>query len=354
MLSLPLLLRAMIDRSASDLHITVDAPPRLRIDGRLVPVRGEPLSPSETKDLCYSILTDAQKQRFDEQKELDLSFDIRGMARFRANVFVQKRAVAGVFRRIPYEIPSIDSLGLPPVVRDLAGRPRGLVLVTGPTGSGKSTTLASMVDLVNQGRNAHIITVEDPIEYVHVHKKSLVNQREIGADTESFAGALKFVLRQDPDVVLIGELRDLETIEAALRVSETGHLVLASLHTNSAIQTINRIVDVFPAYHQPRVRVQLSFVLEGVVCQQLLPRAGGAGRVLACEVLILSPAIRAQIRDDKLHQVYSQMQMGQARSGMMTMNQSLAQLIQKGEVTLESALACSSDPEELRSLARKS
>lgn len=354
MLSLPLLLRAMIDRSASDLHITVDAPPRLRIDGRLVPVRGEPLSPPETKDLCYSILTDAQKQRFDEQKELDLSFDIRGMARFRANVFVQKRAVAGVFRRIPYEIPSIDSLGLPPVVRDLAGRPRGLVLVTGPTGSGKSTTLASMVDLVNQGRNAHIITVEDPIEYVHVHKKSLVNQREIGADTESFAGALKFVLRQDPDVVLIGELRDLETIEAALRVSETGHLVLASLHTNSAIQTINRIVDVFPAYHQPRVRVQLSFVLEGVVCQQLLPRAGGAGRVLACEVLILSPAIRAQIRDDKLHQVYSQMQMGQARSGMMTMNQSLAQLIQKGEVTLESALACSSDPEELRSLARKS
>lgn len=351
--TLPVLLKAMLERSASDLHITIEAPPRLRIDGRLIPLRAEPLTAAETRDLCYSILSDAQKQRFEEERELDFSFDIPGLARFRANLFVQKRAVAGVFRRIPYEIPSLESLGVPPVLKDLARRPRGLVLVTGPTGSGKSTTLASMVDLINSERSAHILTIEDPIEYVHAHKRGVVNQREIGSDTESFAGALRYVLRQDPDVVLIGEMRDLETIEAALRVSETGHLVLASLHTNSAIQTINRIVDVFPAYHQHRVRTQLSFVLEGVVCQQLLPRASGAGRVLACEVLVLNPAVRNLVREDKLHQVYSQMQMGQARSGMQTMNQSLAALVQRREITVEVALSSSSDPEELRSMLRR-
>jgi len=352
-LTLPVLLKAMIDRSASDLHLTVEAPPRLRIDGRLIPLRSEALAPAETKDLCYSILNDTQKQRFEEEKELDLSFDIKGLARFRANIFLQKKAVSGVFRRIPYQIPPLDSLGLPPVIQELARRPRGLVLVTGPTGSGKSTTLAAMLDLVNSERNAHIITVEDPIEYWHVHKKSIVNQREIGTDTTSFAGALKYVLRQDPDVVLIGEMRDLETIEAALRVSETGHLVLASLHTNSAIQTINRIVDVFPAYHQHRVRIQLSFVIEGIVCQQLLPRATGPGRVLAAEVLVPTPAMRNLIREEKLHQMYSQMQLGQQRSGMQTLNQHLAVLVQRGEIAQEVAVAVSSDPEELRSLLKR-
>ncbi len=353
MVTLTQLLKSMIDRNASDLHLTMEAPPRLRIDGRLVPLKLDPLTPAETKELCYSILSDAQKLRFEEDRELDLSFGIRGMARFRANLFVQQGAVAGVFRRIPYQIPSFDELGLPEAARELTHKLQGLVLVTGPTGSGKSTTLASMLDAINQGTNCHILTIEDPVEYVHHHKKALVNQRELGTDTHSFPAALKYVLRQDPDVVLIGELRDQETMESALRVSETGHLVLATLHTNGAVQTINRVLDMFPSNHQGQVRAQLSFVLEGVVSQQLVPRASGQGRALACEILIPNQAVRHLIREEKIHQIATQMQLGQNRSGMQTMNQSLFQLIQRKEVSIEDGIAHSFEPEDLRSILKK-
>jgi twitching motility protein PilT len=344
------LLKAMVEKGASDLHVTTGSPPQLRIDGHLVPLKTPPLSPVETKQLCYSILTDAQKHRFEEESELDLSFGVKGLSRFRANVFMQRGAVAGAFRTIPFKILTFAELGLPPVVAELARKPRGLVLVTGPTGSGKSTTLASIIDKINTDRHEHIITVEDPIEYLHPHKNCVVNQREVGADTTSFKKALKYILRQDPDVVLIGEMRDLETVEAALIVSETGHLAFGTLHTNSAVQTINRILDVFPPYQQPQVRAQLSFVLEGVLTQNLLPRAGGPGRVLIIEVMVPNPAIRNLIREDKIHQVYSQMQVGQSKFGMQTFNQSLAAAVVKRLITVEEAMARSSDTDELKNL----
>jgi twitching motility protein PilT len=344
------LLKAMVEKGSSDLHITTGTPPQLRIDGSLVPLKLPPLTPLETKQLCYSILTDAQKHKFEEENELDLSFGVKGLSRFRANIFMQRGAVAGAFRTIPFKILTFTELGLPPVVAELANKPRGLILVTGPTGSGKSTTLASIIDKINTERHEHIVTVEDPIEYLHPHKNCVVNQREVGADTRSFKLALKYILRQDPDVVLIGELRDLETVEAALVVGETGHLAFGTLHTNSCVQTINRILDVFPPYQQPQVRAQLSFVLEGVLTQALLPRLGGNGRVLAMEIMIPNPAIRNLIREDKIHQIYSQMQVGQQKFGMQTFNQSLAALIQKRVISVDEAFGRSSDPEELRSM----
>jgi twitching motility protein PilT len=350
MANLHQLLKAMVEKGASDLHITTNSPPQLRIDGKLVPLKTPQLTPVETKQLCYSILTDAQKHKFEEENELDLSFGVKGLSRFRANVFMQRGAVAGAFRTIPFKILSFSELGLPSVVADLSRRPRGLVLVTGPTGSGKSTTLASVIDKINTERHEHIVTIEDPIEYLHPHKNCIVNQREVGADTQSFKKALKYILRQDPDVVLIGEMRDLETIEAALIISETGHLAFATLHTNSCVQTINRILDVFPPYQQPQVRAQLSFVLEGIMSQALMPKANQPGRVLAIEVMIPNPAIRNLIREDKVHQVYSQMQIGQSKFGMQTFNQSLLLLVQRRMVAVEEAMGRSSDPEELRSM----
>jgi twitching motility protein PilT len=350
MANLHQLLKAMIEKGASDLHLTTGSPPQLRVDGRLTPLRMDPMSPQDTKQACYSILTDAQKHRFEANNELDLSFGVKGLARFRANVFVQRGAVAGAFRTIPYKILTFEELGLPPVIEKLSEKPRGLILVTGPTGSGKSTTLASIINKINTEHNHHIITIEDPIEYLHPHKNCLVNQREVGADTQSFKAALRYILRQDPDVVLVGEMRDLETIEAALTVSETGHLCLATLHTNSCVQTINRVIDVFPAHQQSQIRTQLSFVLEGVVSQTLLPKATGGGRVIALEVMVPNPAIRNLIREDKIHQIYSQMQIGQDKFGMQTLNQSLADLYQRRQITHEDAMARSSDPDELTNL----
>ncbi len=344
------LLKAMIEKGASDLHITTGSAPQLRIDGKLHPLRMPPLSPPETKQLCYSVLTDSQKHRFEESNELDLSFSVQKLARFRGNIFMQRGNVAGAFRVIPFKIKTFEELGLPKIVGDLTRKPRGLILVTGPTGSGKSTTLATMIDRINNDRNEHIVTIEDPIEYLHHHKGCIINQREVGADTSSFKNALKYILRQDPDVTLIGEMRDLETIEAALSVSETGHLCFATLHTNSSVQTINRIVDVFPPYQQAQVRAQLSFVLEGVLCQALLPRSNGPGRVMALEVMVPNPAIRNLIREDKVHQIYSAMQVGQEKFGMQTMNQSLAQLYQRRLITLEDGLGRSPDPDELRNI----
>ena len=302
-LNLQALLKAMTDKGASDLHITAGSPPRLRIDGDLVRIQGEPLTPVDTKQLCYSVMNDSQKLRFEEDLEIDFSFGIRGMARFRANVYMQQSCVAGAFRVVPYQIIPLQDLGMPPVVTELCDKPRGLVLVTGPTGSGKSTTLASMIDRINTTIKGHIVTVEDPIEFQHQHKGCLVNQREIGRDSTSFKRALKYILRQDPDVVLIGEMRDLETVEAALTIAETGHLAFGTLHTNSAIQSINRIIDVFPSHQQSQVRAVLSFVLEGVITQTLLPKASGSGRALAAEVMVPNAAIRNLIREDKLHQI---------------------------------------------------
>ena len=344
------LLRAMIEKGASDMHITTGAPPLLRIDGAIVPLKLQPLSPVDTKQLCYSVLTEEQKIQFENVKELDLSFGVKNLSRFRANIFLQRGAVSGAFRSIPFKILSFDELGLPTVIADLASKPRGLILVTGPTGSGKSTTLASILDKINAETRQHIITVEDPIEYLHPHKRSIVNQREVGSDTQTFKQALKYVLRQDPDVVLVGEMRDLETIEAALTIAETGHLVFATLHTNSAVQSINRIIDVFPPHQQSQVRAQLSFVLEGVISQLLLPRAGTPGRVLALEVLVPNAAIRNLIREDKVHQIYSQMQVGQAKHGMQTLNQCLYALYTRRLITLEEALGRSNEVEELRSM----
>jgi len=347
------LLKIMIERNASDLHITTGSPPRIRVDGKLISLDHPPLTPAETKALCYSILTDSQKHKFEEENELDLSFGMKGLSRFRANIFMQRGAVAGAFRMIPFQIKSIQELGLPPVVNELAKKPRGLILVTGPTGSGKSTTLAAIIDKINSERQEHIITIEDPIEYLHSHKRCLVNQREINSDTESFKAALRYVLRQDPDIVLIGEMRDLETIEAALTVSETGHLTLATLHTNTAVQTINRIIDVFPSHQQEQVRIQLSFVLEGIISQQLIPRKSGRGRILAAEVLVPTPAIRNLIREDKTHQIYSMMQTGQTKYKMQTMNQALYDLYMAGELSYEDALSKSPMPEELLSMMQR-
>lgn len=347
------LLKTMIEKGASDLHITTATPPRLRIDGKLVPLDNPALTPVETKALCYSILTDSQKHKFEEHNELDLSFGVKGLSRFRGNIFMQRGAVAGAFRTIPFEIRTFVDLGLPEIVNDLVKKPRGLILVTGATGSGKSTTLAAMVDRINSERYEHIITIEDPIEYLHGHKKCLINQREVNADTVSFKAALRYVLRQDPDVVLIGEMRDLETIEAALTVAETGHLTLVTLHTNSAIQTINRIIDVFPPHQQEQIRVQLSFVLEGIVAQQLVPKKTGKGRALAVELLVPNPAIRNLIREDKIHQIYSMMQTGQTKFGMQTMNQSLVELYTKGHLSYEDAIGRSMVPEELINMLQR-
>ena len=344
------LLKTMVERGGSDLHITTNSPPQIRIDGKLVPLDMPPLAAPETKQLAYSVLTDAQKHRFEENLELDLSFGIKGLARFRANIFNQRGATAAVYRQIPYEILGFKELGLPPVVEEICNKPRGLVLVTGPTGSGKSTTLAAMIDKINRERHEHIITIEDPVEFLHQHKSCIVNQRELHADTHSFGNSLKSALRQDPDVVLIGEMRDLETIESALRIAETGHLTFGTLHTNSAAQTINRVLDVFPPYQQPQVRAQLSFVLEGVMSQALVGRANGPGRVLALEVMVPNPAIRNLIREDKVHQIYSQMQVGQQKFGMQTFNQGLFGLVQRRQISVEEAFGRSSDPDELKTL----
>ena len=353
MATLPELLKATVEMQGSDLHLTTNAPPVVRVHGKLVPLKLPPLTAPETKQLAYSVCTDAQKKRFEETQELDFSFGIRGIGRFRCNVFNQRGAVASVYRLIPERIPTLQELGLPPILAKLADKPRGLILVTGPTGSGKSTTLAALLDRINGERNEHILTIEDPIEYIHAHKGCLVNQREVHSDTQGFSLALRAALREDPDVVLVGEMRDLETIESALRIAETGHLTFATLHTNSAAQTINRIIDVFPAHQQSQIRTQLSLVLEGIVCQSLLRRANGQGRVVALEILVPTPAIRNLVREDKVHQIYSAMQAGQERLGMQTMNQSLASLYLARQITLETALAASSIRDELQEMIQR-
>ena len=352
--SLSELLKRMVDSGGSDLHITTNSPPRIRVHGELKPCDDLPvLGPADTKQLAYSILTDAQKHRFEENLELDFSFGIKNIARFRGNLFNQRGATAGVFRVIPFEIKSFEQLGLAQVVRKLCEKPRGLILVTGPTGSGKSTTLATMLNMINESRNEHMITIEDPIEFVHPHKKCLVNQREVHSDTHSFSNALRAALREDPDVVLIGEMRDLETIESALRIAETGHLTFGTLHTNSASSTINRIIDVFPSHQQSQIRAQLSLVLEGIMCQALLPRVDGKGRAMAMEILVPNAAIRNLIREDKIHQIYSSMQSGQDKFGMQTFNQSLYSLYVQRQITLETATLRSSNPEELQDMINR-
>lgn len=353
-ITLPELLKQMTDASGSDLHLSTNSPPQVRVHGHLSPLPGfAALTPADTKRLAYSVLTDAQKHRFEENLELDFSFGLKGMSRFRANLFNQKGAVGAVFRSIPYEIKTFDALGLPKVVSDLCKKPRGLVLVTGPTGSGKSTTLASMVDKINVDRHDHILTIEDPIEFLHNHKNCVVNQREVAADTHSFGAALRTALRQDPDIVLVGEMRDLETIEMALRIAETGHLTFATLHTNSAYSTINRIIDVFPSAQQAQVRTQLSLVLEGIMCQALLPKSSGDGRVMALEILIPNAAIRNLIREDKIHQIYSMMQTGQDKFGMQTFNQALATLVHKRHITVDVAMQRTSNADELKELIER-
>jgi twitching motility protein PilT len=351
--TLPELLKTMVDLEGSDLHITTNTPPQVRVHGHLQRLQHPVLQPAETKALVYSVLTDSQKKRFEETKELDFSFGIKGLARFRCNVFNQRGSVGAVYRVIPEKIRTFGELGLPPVLATLAERPRGLVLITGPTGSGKSTTLAAMLDKINAERHDHILTIEDPIEYIHPHKNCLVNQREVHSDTDSFSNALRAALREDPDIVLIGEMRDLETVEAALKIAETGHLTFGTLHTNSAAQTINRIVDIFPANQQAQIRTQLSLVLEGIVCQALLPRLDGKGRVCALEILVPTPAIRNLIRDDKIHQIYGVMQAGQEKLGMQTANQSLASLYQKKLISLDTALSASSNRDELQDMINR-
>ena len=353
-ITLPELLKKMTEAGGSDLHLSTNSAPQVRVHGHLAPLPGyADLTAADTKRLAYSVLTDAQKHRFEENLELDFSFGLKGMSRFRANLFNQRGAVGAVFRAIPYEIKTFQDLGLPPIVSDLCKKPRGLILVTGPTGSGKSTTLASMVDKINVERHEHILTIEDPIEFLHQHKSCVVNQREVAADTHSFAAALRTALRQDPDVVLVGEMRDLETIEMALRIAETGHLTFATLHTNSAYSTINRIIDVFPSAQQSQVRTQLSLVLEGIMCQSLLPKASGDGRCMALEILVPNAAIRNLIREDKIHQIYSMMQTGQEKFGMQTFNQSLASLYHSRQITLEAAMQRTSNPDELKELIER-
>jgi twitching motility protein PilT len=340
------LLEEMIQKDASDLHITAAERPKLRVDGDIVDSSAiDVLTPKDTLQLAYSVLTENQKKRFETDDELDFSFGIQNLARFRGNVFKQRGCVAMVIRMIPFNVRTFQELGLPPVIAKLAERPRGLILVTGPTGSGKSTTLAAIIDKINKERKGHIITVEDPIEFIHRHQSCLVNQREIGTDTKSFAAALKYALREDPDVILVGEMRDLETVGAALTIAETGHLVLATLHTNSAAESINRVIDVFPSNQQSQVRAQLAFVLEGVITQTLLPRLKGRGRSMAAEIMVATPAIRALIRDDKVHQIYSAMQSGK-KFGMQTMNDALYQLYTAREVAQEECERVSHDPKE--------
>jgi twitching motility protein PilT len=345
-LNLRALLEEMIQKDASDLHITAAERPKLRVDGDIVDSSAmEVLTPKDTLQLAYSVLTENQKKRFETEDELDFSFGIQNLARFRGNVFKQRGCVAMVIRMIPFNVRTFQELGLPPVIAKLAERPRGLILVTGPTGSGKSTTLAAIIDKINKERKGHIITVEDPIEFIHRHQSCLVNQREIGTDTKTFASALKYALREDPDVILVGEMRDLETVAAALTIAETGHLVLATLHTNSAAESINRVIDVFPSNQQSQVRAQLAFVLEGVITQTLLPKLKGRGRAMAAEIMIATPAIRALIRDDKVHQIYSAMQSGK-KFGMQTMNDALYQLYTSRDVSQEECERVSSDPKE--------
>ncbi len=351
--TLPELLKTTVDLLGSDLHLSIGTPPQVRVHGDLRRLEFPDLSPADTKALAYSVLTDAQKKRFEETMELDFSFGIRGIARFRCNMFSQKGAVGAVYRQIPETIRTFEELALPGVIAKLAERPRGMVLVTGPTGSGKSTTLAAMIDKINCERHAHILTIEDPIEYLHNHKKCLVNQREVHGDTQSFTNALRAALREDPDIVLIGEMRDLETMESALKIAETGHLTFGTLHTNSAASTINRIIDVFPAHQQSQIRTQLSLVLEGIVCQSLLPKANGQGRCVALEILIPTPGVRNLIREDKIHQIYSAMQTGQEKVGMQTMNQSLASLYFKRAISLETAMSASSHREELQEMINR-
>ncbi len=346
MLGMRELLEEMVAKGASDLHITAGLPPQYRIDGNMVPTQFATLNGDDTRRLAYSILNDEQKKRFENDHELDFSFGVQGVSRFRANVFQQRGVTAMALRQIPYQLHTFEQLGLPPICRTLISKSQGLVLVTGPTGSGKSTTLATMVDTINVARRGHIITIEDPIEFVHQHKGCIVNQREINTDTKSFPDALKYVLRQDPDVILIGEMRDRETIAAALTIAETGHLALATLHTNSTYETINRIVDVFPNGQQNQIRSQLSFCLSGVLTQQLIPRAKGSGRVLAMEIMVCTPAIKALVRDDKVHQIYGLMQAGQ-KHGMQTMNQSLHQAVVNKWISRDEAISRSGDVNEL-------
>ncbi len=352
MITLQQLLKACVKQNASDLHIVAGSPPVLRVEGKIVRVKTEELSADDARKLCYSILTDAQKSRFEATKELDFSFGVKNMARFRANLFFQRGVVSGAFRRVPLEVPDFETLGLPQIIQETTRFPNGLVLVTGPTGSGKTTTIAGLIDKINREMRGHIITLEDPIEFIHSHKNSIVNQREVGGDTVNFKVALKHILRQDPDVCFLGELRDLETIETALIVAETGHLVFGTLHTNSAIQTINRIVSVFPTDQQDRIRVQLSFVLNAVISQRLIESLDG-GLIPVTEVMLLNTNIRNLIRENKLHQVYGMMQVGQDRTGMITMNQSLLKLIMKRKVDLRAAFEISPDPEELDKLLKQ-
>jgi twitching motility protein PilT len=353
MATLPELLKTLVENEGSDLHVATNTPPQIRVHGHLRRLDSPDLQPADTKQLVYSVLTDAQKKRFEETNELDFSFGIRGLARFRCNVFNQRGAVGAVYRVIPEKIRSLQELGLPAVLGTLAERPRGLVLVTGPTGSGKSTTLAAILDKINIERHEHILTIEDPIEYIHQHKNCLVNQREVHSDTDSFGNALRAALREDPDIVLIGEMRDLETVEAALKIAETGHLTFGTLHTNSAAQTINRIIDIFPASQQAQIRTQLSLVLEGIMCQALLPRADGKGRVCSLEIMVPTPAIRNLIRDDKIHQIYGAMQTGQEKLGMQTANQSLASLYMRRLITLDTAMGSSSNRDELQEMINR-
>ncbi|HSA33960.1 MAG TPA: PilT/PilU family type 4a pilus ATPase [bacterium] len=351
--SLQDLLTLLIEQNASDLHITSGSPPQLRIDGSLRPVNLPPFTPTDTKRLAYSILTERQKKMFEENNELDLSFGVKNLSRFRANIFMQRGAIAAAIRVIPYKILDFSALGLPEVVEEIAKKPKGLVLVTGPTGSGKSTTLASMIDYINRNRKGHIVTIEDPIEFIHTHKNCIVNQREIGSDTASFAKALRVVLRQDPDIVLIGEIRDIETMETALAVSETGHLCFATLHTNNTIETINRVIDMFPVNQQSQTRTQLSFVLQGILAQILVPKKFG-GRTVCCEIMVPTPAIRNLIRENKLAQIYSTMQSGQREHHMQTMTQDLARLVQKDIISMEEAQQVVPNLEEFLGLLSKS
>ena len=353
MSTLPELLQKTLQSGASDLHLTIGVPAQIRVDGKLRPINEDVMGAADTKRLAYSVMTDSQKHQFEEKWEIDFSFGIKDLCRFRANVFTQRGAVGAVFRIIPFEVKGFESLNLPAVVEKLCEKPRGLILVTGPTGSGKSTTLAAMIDKINRERHEHILTIEDPIEFLHSHKNCIVNQREVSSDTHSFSDALRVALREDPDVVLIGEMRDLETVEAALRIAETGHLTLATLHTNSAASTINRVVDIFPSGQQPQIRAQLSLVLEGILCQSLIPRANGSGRSMAMEILVPTSAIRNLIREDKIHQIYSSMQTGQDKYGMQTFNQSLSHLVLTKQITHEDAINKSSNAEELQDLIQR-